>query len=550
MCSAWEAASRGLSVALVEKGDFAQATSSNSYKIAHGGIRYLQHGDVARVRGSCRERSALLRVAPHLVHPLPILVPTYGRGTRGKAFLRAGFLLYELLTADRNRGISDPERRIPRAASLSREEALRHFPDLPGRGLTGGVVFRDGQMYSPPRLALSFLRSAEEAGAEVANYLEVTDFTREGSRVTGVRARDRLGGRDLEIRAATTLNATGPWAHRLLRKALDLRLGPDRPTFSRDVGLVTRRRLPSDLGLACPTVSRDAEAVVDRGGRHLFLLPWRDRTLVGVWHGVYGDSPDEVEVTRPELRTYVEEANDAYPGLGLSVDDVTMVNTGLILFGDEDQDDSAHSFGKRSLLVDHAEKHDLAGLVTVIGVRATMARGVAERAVDLVVRKRGLDAPRSRTESAPVFGGDFDRFETLVSQIDDRLAELSGRRRPSVARALAHNYGTEHDRVLAIAEERPRPVRTVGESGVLEAEVVHAAREEMAAGLEDVVLRRTDLGTAAHPGREAVAACASLLAEELDWSEARTAEEIADLEAFFARHGALRRYTTAIPASA
>lgn len=550
VCAAWEAASRGLSVALVEKGDFAEATSSNSYKIAHGGIRYLQHGDIARVRGSCRERSALLRVAPHLVQPLPILVPTYGRGTRGKAFLRVGFFLYELLTSDRNRGISDPERRIPRATSLSREKALQHFPDLPERGLTGGVVFCDGQMYSPPRLALSFLRSADEAGAEVANYVEVVGFTQEGARVTGVRARDRLGGRDLEIRAATTLNATGPWAHHLLRDELDLRLGPDRPTFSRDVGLVTRRRLHSDFGLACPTVSQDAEAVLDRGGRHLFLLPWRDRTLVGVWHGVYEASPDEVEVTLPELEAYVDEANEAYPGLGLSVDDVTMVNTGLILFGNQDHDESAHSFGKRSVLVDHAERHDLAGLVTVIGVRATMARGVAERAIDLVIRKRGLDALPSRTESTPVFGGNFDRFESLVSRVEDRLEELSGRRQPSVARSLAHNYGTEHDRVLKLVQNQPRLARTLGDSNVLRAEVVHAAREEMAAGLEDVVLRRTDLGTAAHPGEEAVATCASLLAEELGWSDARRGEEIADLDAFFARRGALRRYTTAMPASA
>lgn len=547
VCAAWEAASRGLSVALVERGDFAEATSSNSYKIAHGGIRYLQHGDIPRVRGSSRERSALLRVAPHLVRPLPILIPTYGRGTKGKAVLRAGFFVYELLTADRNRDIPDPDRRIPRATSWSREETLECFPGLREEGLTGGVVFCDGQMYSPPRLALSFLRSAEEAGAEVVNYVEVTDFARAGARVTGAMARDRLSGRELEIRAGTTLNATGPWAARLLRDSLGLQLGPDRPTFSRDVGLVTDRRFPSELGLACPTVTKDAEAVVDRGGRHLFLLPWRDRTMVGVWHGVYEDSPDEVEVTEDELRSYVAEANQAYPDLELTLDDVSMVNTGLILFGDEDQDEDAHSFGKRSLLVDHAEKHDLDGLVTLVGVRATMARGMGEEAVDLVVRKLGRDVPPSRTEDLPIFGGDFDVFEDLVTRVEERLGELSSRRDPEIARALAHNYGGQHGSVLDIAADREAPAATLGDTHVLEAEVLHAVREEMAVTLEDVVLRRTDLGTAQYPGDAAIARCADLMASETGWGEERRREEIARLERFFERHGALRDYATSAP---
>lgn len=549
VCAVWEAASRGLSVALVEKGDFAEATSSNSYKIAHGGIRYLQHGDIPRVRGSSRERSALLRVAPHLVRPLPILIPTYGRGTRGKVVLRAGFFVYELLTADRNRDIPDPERHIPRAASRSREETLEHFPGLSTERLTGGVVFCDGQMYSPPRLALSFLRSAVEAGATVANYVEVTDFAREDGRVVGARARDRLQEREVEIRAGVTLNATGPWAARLLRQSLGLRLGPDRPTFSRDVGLVTNKRLPTDLGLACPTVTKDAEAVLDRGGRHLFLLPWRDRTLVGVWHGVYEDSPDEVEVTEQEMNAFVDEANEAYPALDLGVDDVTMVNTGLILFGDEDQDEEAHSFGKRSILLDHEERHDLAGLLTLVGVRATMARGMGERAVDLVFRKLQRDAPPSQTEDTPIYGGDFEIFEDLVGRVADRMGELAVRHDASVARALAHNYGSEHERVLEIAAGEADLARTVGDSNVLRAEVVHAAREELAVSLEDVVLRRTDLGTAAYPGDEAISECAKLMATELGWSDQRRREEVARLEDFFRRHGALRKYPTSLPAA-
>src|SRR3972149_7864196 len=157
VCAAWDATLRGLSVALVERGVFAHATSASCFKIVHGGLRYLQHADLHRIRESSRERNSLLRIAPHLVRPLPVVVPTYGQGLRGKGLLRAGLLAYDLITFDRNRGITDPQRRIPRGYAISREECLGLFPGLESKGLTGGVGFHDGQMYSPARLALSSL---------------------------------------------------------------------------------------------------------------------------------------------------------------------------------------------------------------------------------------------------------------------------------------------------------------------------------------------------------------------------------------------------------
>lgn len=181
-CAAWEAASRGVSALLLEKGDFSHATSANHFKMVHGGIRYLQHGDIPRVRESCRERSAFLRIAPHLVQPLPIFIPTYGHGIKGKLFLGIGLGMYDLITIDRNKGIM-PERRIPWGKFISKKQALEHFPDLPLEGLTGGAIFCDGQMYNPPRLTIAFLRSAAERGGEAANYVEVTDFISEGEKL-------------------------------------------------------------------------------------------------------------------------------------------------------------------------------------------------------------------------------------------------------------------------------------------------------------------------------------------------------------------------------
>jgi glycerol-3-phosphate dehydrogenase len=218
-CAARDAARRGLDVALIERGDFSGATSARSFKMVHGGIRYLQHLDLARVRQSSADRQTLLRDAPHLVRPLPVVVPTYGHGMQGKAALRAAMALYDLLTADRNAGIADPSRRIPRGRCLSRAEVLDRFPGLPAEGLTGAGVFSDGQMYNPPRLVLAFVRSAASAGAVAANYVEATRILVREGRVEGVEARDVLDGVPFTIRGRAVLNAAGPYAEDLLARS-------------------------------------------------------------------------------------------------------------------------------------------------------------------------------------------------------------------------------------------------------------------------------------------------------------------------------------------
>ena len=211
-CAAWDAALRGLSVALLERRDFGSGTSANSFKMVHGGIRYLQHADMYRIRESSRERSALLRIAPHLVSPLPIMIPTYGHGREGKELLSAGMLVYDLATIDRNRGLLDPDRRIPRSRVVSREACLEALPGLEASDLTGGALFHDAQIHNTPRLTLAFLQSAASAGATIANYVEASGFLQDGDSVTGVRARDVLGGDTLDVRARMVLNCAGPWA--------------------------------------------------------------------------------------------------------------------------------------------------------------------------------------------------------------------------------------------------------------------------------------------------------------------------------------------------
>ena len=537
ICTAWDATLRGLSVALVERGDFAHATSANCFKMVHGGVRYLQHGDLIRLRQSSQERSAFLRVAPHLVRPLPIAIPTFGHGMQGKEILGLGLTLYDLLTADRNQGINDPTRHIPQWESLSREEVLQEFPGIDSHELTGAAVFHDGQMYSPARLALAFLRSAVERGAKAVNYLEATGICHQSGHVTGVKARDVLTGAEMEIRGRYVVNAAGPWAEQLLNQQKEFSL-PHQATFSRDACFVIPRALPAARALAVLGGTRDPDAVLSRKARHLFLVPWRDYTLVGVWHVVHSSAPDKFTVTEEDIQAFILEVNQSYPPLELAIEDVSMWNAGLVLFG-ENRPGAVHlSYGKRSKIVDHRKEHNIDGLITLVGVRYTTARSEAERVVDMLFRKMGKTPPQCRTSTTAVFGGGFDTMESLRRQVK---ADLGGVCSDGIVSSLSQNYGAAYAGVLKYVNDDKSLGEVFPGTQVLKAEVLHAVCEEMAVKLSDVVFRRTDLGTGGRPSDESLVACAALMAKELKWDTAKINKELAEVRSGFQDFGSRTR---------
>ena len=519
--TAWDAAQRGLSVALLERGDFGGGTSAESLKVVHGGVRYLQHLDIVRVRESSRERRALLRMAPHLVHPMPFVVPTYGHGMRGPEILGAAFTLLNALTVDRNRGLTDPSRRVPAARIVSRARLLEWFPDVEKEGLTGAGVFYDGQLFNPPRLVWAMVRTAARAGAAVANYCEVTTLLLQGGRVAGVRVEDRLGGEKFEVRARTVVNAAGPYAETLLVRS-GIRAARTVP-FSRDMALVLKRPLVNGRALAVQTKYRDPSAVLTRGPRHLFLVPWRGRTLVGVNSLIWRDEPDSLRVTEAEVADFVAEIAEADPKLGLTMNDVALVMAGLLPVEKGDETTGNVSFGKRPLVVDNAKSDNVQGLVSAISNRYTVARGVAERAVDLVYQKLGREVRPSRTEVSRIHGGDFFRFDALVREIAEAMPEGVDK---SVADRLARDHGSAYGEVVRLVRERPEWGATIGGSGILRAEVVHAARSEMVCRLTDAVFGRTGITTVGDPGTPELEECADLVAAQLGWDAAKRASEL------------------------
>lgn len=537
--AARDAALRGLKTALIERHDFGAGASAECFKMVHGGIRYLQHADIPRLRASCHERSALLRIAPHLVSPLPIAIPTYGRGRSGKTFLGTGARVYDLLSWDRNRGIRDPQRRIRNTQSLSRNDVLRMFPHLETPRLTGAVVFEDGQMYNASRLVLAFVKGAAAAGADVCNYVEATEFLWSGNAVRGVRVRDTLTGDDFQVRACLTLNAAGPWAdylHRDPHRFGHSQVGmAKRLPFSRDAYFIVDRPPTSAYGIAIQGLSRDKDALLGRQTRHLFAAPWRDKTLLGVWHKLFPEPPDEACVLPTEIEEWMAEINTVYPTLQLSPAEVSFAHCGLVPFG-ETATATELSFGKESRLVDHRETHNIHGLVSLVGIRFTMARVDAARAVDMILRQSeralGEYAPsRPPTDRLPLPGGDIENFAAFEAEACRALP--SDIAQPSL-QSLLRNHGTEYRAVLR--EHGHSTVTNVPGSRTLTAEIRYAVNHEMAVHLDDVVMRRTDLAAGSHPGRAALLATAAEMGRQLAWSAERLHQELAAVERNLRRH--------------
>jgi glycerol-3-phosphate dehydrogenase len=285
--------------------------------------------------------------------------------------------------------------------------------------------------------------------------------------------------------------------------------------------------VPGDHALTIPARSKDPGALLSRGERQLFLVPWHGSTLVGVWHKVHTGHPDEFCVSEAELKAWIDEVNGAYPGAALTLDDVRMVNAGLIPFGENDAEAGDLHFGHRSRLIDHRRDHQIDGLITLIGVRYTTGPEEAVLAVDRVFAQLGHSTPPSQLDSTPVAGGDIDDFEALVACAErDRPESLA----PACVRPLVHCYGTLYPELFAAVRTCPALGQTLGDTDTPAASVIHAARHEMAQTLADVVLRRTDLGTAGVANEASLKACADLLAEEFNWDSARVTQERASLE--------------------
>ena len=501
---ALDAASRGYSVALVEKADFAAGTSSRSSKLIHGGLRYLQSFDLGLVREALLERSLLVKLAPHLVEPLPLLVPSFD-GRRPDRLMGMGLNMYDAMSWRRGRD-EDEDWSPTRHRIIGGAETVEMIPALGDREPSAAYLFYDCQT-DDARLVLTVLGEAERFGAVCANACEAAGLVERGGRAAGLLVRDTIGDGEFELTATNVINATGVWADRLR---------PDELYGEEEVPRIRPSR-GSHLTLAAAALPVEAGVIVPAGaGRNIFVLPWLGRTLVGTTDNDYEGSLDHVPPGEEDV-AYLLEAVNAFFGVALDPGDLTGAYAGvrpLISSGDP----------KKS--VDISRKAELyetsSGLVTITGGKLTTWRRMAKMAVDRVVEREGREAP-CRTHEIP-----------LGEPVEpDALPDAPGVD-GDTRRHLARRYGHAADLVMTLAAGAPELGRRISpDLPDIAAEAGFAARHEQARSLSDVLLRRTRLGlldarSLAADDTEGARLAADAMARELGWDEPRLERELAD----------------------
>jgi len=513
--AARDLALRGLGVALVDKGDFASATTSRSSKLIHGGLRYLELFDFGLVRESLREREILRRLAPHVVRPLPFLVPVYDRSSRGLVKVRIGLRLYDWLTPGRDR----EHYRVLRPI-----DALSLEPAIAAQGLRGAGYYFDDLLVSPERLCLENVLSACRHGARAFNYAEVEEIMRRPKGdIAGVRVRDLLSGRVVTLRAPVVVNATGPWVDELRAQAGITERG----------GHVLRRT----KGIHCllPRMTDHAVYHSTRDDRMIFVIPWREFSLVGTTDTDFEGDLDRVHATREEVEYLLGEVRQALSDPRLTADEVSYTYAGVRPLSFEE--------GKRASDVSRAHRivSEMRGrFLSITGTKLTCFRSLAEELGNHVVRALGRGGA-SRTARLTLDGTDDDARAVEARTWLDVSGEVatSGLSRATLE-TLVTTYGRAYPRVVELAGKVAGGTeRLCPRNPDIVAELHAAVHDELAVSLQDVLLRRTGIGTSACQGLDCAEAIGERMGQLLGWSRRRLD---AELDAYHAHVGRSHRF--------
>ncbi|HNY65281.1 MAG TPA: glycerol-3-phosphate dehydrogenase/oxidase [Deltaproteobacteria bacterium] len=508
---AYDAASRGLKVALLEKRDFSGATSAATSKLIHGGLRYLANLEFSLVRESLRERKVLEDIAPNFVYPFPMLMTHYKLSLKkSKWAMKAGLTLYDILSYDRG-ATWDQSKKIPLHKTVSIEKAFEMQPSLKGQALTGASIFYDCMSIFPERLTLAFIKSAVAFGAKVANYARIDSFIMNGpDRVAGVKVTDVLTGRQVEVRGDVTINCGGPWADILL--GLAKQGGTVNETLRRSEGIhiITAKKTSESSVLASMTPK----------GKHFFLIPWRGHTLIGTTDKEYVGSPDEYRVTKESIMELIADVNSTFGDGFVKFEDVIHTYGGLRPLVEE-QTEGTYESSRKYEIFDNASE-GLDGLITVEGGKYTTSRGLAQKVIDLVRDK--VDKPMNLviTDRRYLYGCEIRNVNAFMESIKGKNPDVP----EATLEYLGRHYGTEYGKVLEIARESGEFGEVVSTDGEILAEAVFAVRNEMARTLSDIVLRRTGIATLGNPGEDILRKVAAVAARELGWDDRKTEDEL------------------------
>jgi len=505
---ACDAALRGLRVVVLEQNDMCSATSAISSRLIHGGLRYLEYGELPLVFESLRERITLRRIAAHLVKPIRICIPIYASARRGPLLIRLGMILYDLLSVGKT---------VPAHDMLSRDEAIEAEPGLAKQGLRAEARYYDAQVAFAERLVLENLLVARSAGAEIRTYNSVTKINIEHGSVSTLEVTDNINGEQHTIAASVVVNAAGPWVDQVL--ATTAKASP------RLIGGTKGSHIVVGSFEGAPKDAFYVEAAAD--GRPFFIIPWNGQYLIGTTDIRYGADLNEIRASREEVDYLLSETNRVFPGARLSSDDIHYAYSGVRPLPHQ-QKGPESSITRRHII--RKNRKIASGLVSIIGGKLTTYRNLAEQTVNCVGKMLGRKLPDCRTQETLLPGA------YRLDEARDSLEALQGLSTNGVERLLSI-YGGRCVDIVELTVAEPLLARVIdADETVLAAEVVFAIREDMARTLEDVVHRRLMIGFGADQGRALYEIVAAIAAAEFEWSDE---ERLAQLQS-------LRRYSDSL----
>jgi glycerol-3-phosphate dehydrogenase len=488
-----DTALRGLDTLLLEKEDFGSGTTSRSTRLIHGGLRYLRQLEFGLVRQDLGEREVLMRIAPHLVHPLSFFIPIPNFSLNVAMLM--GTTLYDVISYDKT---------LPNHKYLNKVKTLAEEPGLKVKGLQGSYVYSDCAIPLTERLNWETALSAAEAGATVVNHARVSGVLREGNRVTGVEVRDEISGEVLQARGKLVVSAAGHWVDTIKEM-----LFKDRPPY------LLRTK---GAHIMIPEVSKHALVLFSPlDGRLFFVIPWQGYSLVGTTDTVYKEDLNAVYATRKDVDYILEGLHLAYPDV--KIDDVYYAYAGLRSLARK-PGKSASDTSRSHAVIDHSKRDKLEGLVTILGGKITAYREVAKDGADMVSRKLGNRARCTTGEKglpgAPALG---------PAEIAD-LAAKFGLPGYTVA-YLAGIYGSRAGQVLALAAQDKAGLRPLSAGGPdIVAQAWYAVNGETCMTVSDFMLRRSAIGLRKDLGADAVAPVAAEMQKLLGWSDGEKVRQV------------------------
>lgn len=498
---AYEVASRGLSVALVEKEDFGGATSSATGKLIHGGLRYLKRFDLSLVREALKERRILSNIAPNLVYPYPMILPNPG------LLEKVGLFVYDLLSFDRNR-TWDKSKKIPAHKNLSKKE----IKSL-GLAMDSAIYFYDCIMPSPERLTLAFLKSAAQEGASVSNYTRAEELIFDGNRVTGVIVKDVIHNKNVKLKASVVVNASGPWSQDLLNGTKKIKV-PVPKTRSEGIYLITKKYFDTMV------------LHVGKKG-HFSFAPWRGKNMIGPTEKAYYGPVEDWKLSPESISEFLEYINSS--GLlseKLELKDIEFAYGGLRPLAESGgEDKGTYSASRKSELQDHS-KDGVEGLISAGGGKYTTSRHFAEKIFKLIQKKSIKKVGPSISDKKFLKGCEIQNIESYLENSKTSHPNIS----KNTIEYLVRHYGTEYESILELANFSKQLSEVLDEDGEIAAQVLYAIRFEMAMNLQDIFLRRTGLGTVGLPSDEVLTKVAEIAGQEWNWSVEKKSEEIEKLK--------------------